>query len=168
MTPETLEVQMTKNSQPIDIGIPEDARHQIADGLGTLLADTYTLYLKTHGYHWNVTGPMFTTLHNMFEEHYQEMWAAVDDIAERIRSLGAKAPAGYKAFADATNVGDGQATDAMDMVADLVKGHETVARTIREVWPLASEHNDEATIDILTTRLSVHEKTAWMLRSLLE
>ena len=152
----------------IDIGIAAKARKDIAQQLGTLLADTYTLYLKTHGYHWNVTGPMFQTLHLLFETQYNALWTAVDGVAERIRSLGHPAPAGYTAFAKLANVKEGKATEAMDMVADLVKGHETVARTIRGIWPLVEKHSDQSTIDLLTQRLSVHEKTAWMLRSLLE
>lgn len=154
--------------QPIDIGIAEDARADIADKLGHVLADTYTLYLRTHGYHWNVTGPMFQTLHVLFEEHYNELWMAVDDIAERIRSLGHVAPAGYDDFASRTKIDGKLATDAMDMVGDLVRGHETVARTIRGAWDAAEDANDQGTLDVLTQRLSVHEKTAWMLRSFLE
>lgn len=152
----------------IDLGISDDARKAIADGLGHVLADTYTLYLKTHGYHWNVTGPMFQTLHVLFEEHYNELWMAVDDIAERIRSLGHPAPAGYQAFAERTAIAPDEAHEAMAMVADLVKGHETVARTIRGLWATAEDANDQGTLDVLTQRLSVHEKTAWMLRSLLQ
>lgn len=160
---------MTTTNLPIEIGIPDDARKELADGLSDLLADTYTLYLNTHGHHWNVTGPMFTTLHNMFEEQYNELWVAVDDIAERIRTMGHKAPAGYDAFAKRTQVKQSvDNLDAMDMVADLVQGHETVVRTIRRLWGTAEKFNDEGTLDILTQRLSVHEKTAWMLRSLLE
>lgn len=160
---------MTKEpvAPSMDIGIPAEARQEIADQLGTLLADTYTLYLKTHGYHWNVTGPMFQTLHLQFEDQYNELWTAVDDIAERIRSLGFPAPAGYKAFAERTNIKSEDATAAMDMIEDLVKGHEAVARTIRGIWPAADAASDEGTIDVLTSRLSVHEKTAWMLRSML-
>lgn len=155
-------------AQTIDLGIPDDARKTISEGLGHVLADTYTLYLKTHGYHWNVTGPMFQTLHVLFEEHYNELWTAVDDIAERIRSLGHPAPAGYAAFSERTSIGPDTDGDAMAMVADLVKGHETVARTIRGLWATAEAANDQGTLDILTQRLSVHEKTAWMLRSLLQ
>ncbi len=152
----------------IHIGISDEARKSIADGLANLLADTYTLYLKTHGYHWNVTGPMFQTLHTLFEEHYNELWMAVDVIAERIRSLGHVAPAGYGAFATRTSLSTEEATDAMAMIADLVAGHEAVARTIRSVWGTADGAQDEATLDVLTQRLSVHEKTAWMLRVMLE
>lgn len=153
----------------INIGIGDNDRATIAEGLSTVLADTYTLYLRTHGHHWNVTGPMFPQLHAMFEEHYQEMWAAVDDIAERIRALGHPAPTGYNGFAKRTNIADVQDDlDAMGMVADLVNGHETVVRTIRTVLQVADEHDDETTVDLLTQRLSTHEKTAWMLRSLLQ
>jgi starvation-inducible DNA-binding protein len=152
----------------IDIGIPEQARNEIADGLSRLLADTYSLYLKTHNYHWNVTGPMFNTLHLMFEEQYNELWIAVDLIAERIRSLGAFAPGSYTAFAELSTIpeADGVPT-AEQMLADLVSGHEAVTRTARSVFPLADAANDESTADVITQRLQVHEKTAWMLRSML-
>ena len=161
--------QMTQGKPTIDIGIDDEARATIADGLSTVLADTYTLYLRTHGHHWNVTGPMFNTLHLMFEEQYREMWAAVDDVAERIRALGHPAPAGYSGFAKRTSIGDErEGLNAMEMVADLVQGHETVVRTIRGVLQVADEHDDDTTVDLLTQRLSTHEKTAWMLRSLLE
>lgn len=153
----------------LNIGIAEDDRQQIVHGLSRLLADTYTLYLKTHNFHWNVTGPMFNTLHQMFEVHYTELALAVDVIAERIRALGAYAPGSYKAFAELSRVPE--ATDhpaATDMVAQLVTDHETVVRTAREVFPLADAAHDESTADLLTQRLQIHEKTAWMLRSLLE
>jgi starvation-inducible DNA-binding protein len=157
-------------SQAIDIGIPEKDRKAIADGLSRLLADTYTLYLKTHGYHWNVTGPMFNTLHLMFETQYTELALAVDLVAERIRSLGYPAPSSYRQYAKLTSVkeADEDAPPAETMIADLVRGQETVARTAREVFPVAEKGNDEATCDLLTQRLQVHEKTAWMLRSMLE
>ncbi len=152
----------------IDIGIDEADRQVIADGLSRLLADTYTLYLKTHNYHWNVTGPMFQTLHLMFETQYNELALAVDLIAERIRSLGAPAPASYGQFAKLSSVPeDDDQPAAEEMIRRLVAGQETVARTTRSVFPLVERAHDEATADLLTQRLQVHEKTAWMLRSLL-
>ncbi len=152
----------------IDIGIDEADRQEIAAGLSRLLADTYTLYLKTHNYHWNVTGPMFQTLHLMFETQYNELALAVDAIAERIRSLGAPAPASYRQFAELSSVPeDDDQPDADEMIRRLVGGQETVARTARSVYPLVEKAHDEATADLLTQRLQVHEKTAWMLRSLL-
>ncbi|RMF11397.1 MAG: DNA starvation/stationary phase protection protein [Alphaproteobacteria bacterium] len=153
----------------IDIGIDEAARKKIAEGLGRLLADSYTLYLKTHNYHWNVTGPHFTTLHAMFEQHYTELATAVDEIAERIRALGFPAPGSYKAFARLTSIEEAEEVpEAMDMVRDLVKAHEAVVRTGRSIIPEAEAANDGVTADLVTTRLEVHEKTAWMLRSLLD
>tara|TARA_B100000749_G_scaffold280707_1_gene278126 strand:+ start:41713 stop:42183 length:471 start_codon:yes stop_codon:yes gene_type:complete len=153
----------------IDIGIPESQRKAIAKDLGHLLADSYTLYLKTHNYHWNVTGPMFQTLHTMFETHYTELAIAVDDVAERIRSLGEFAPGSYVQFKELTKIEETTSVpSATDMVKDLVKGHETVAKTARSIFPTAEEGNDEATLDLLTQRIQLHEKTAWMLRSLLE
>lgn len=153
----------------IDIGIPEDKRVKIADGLSRVLADSYTLYLKTHSYHWNVTGPMFQTLHTMFETHYSELAIAVDDIAERIRSLGVTAPGSYTQFQELSTVKEETGVPkANDMIRDLVIGHETVAKTARSVFPVAEEGQDEATADLLTQRIQLHEKTAWMLRSLLE
>ncbi len=153
----------------INIGITEDHRQDIVHQLSALLADTYTLYLKTHNFHWNVTGPMFNSLHIMFEEHYTEMALAVDVIAERIRSLGAPAPATYKEFTELTSIQETSGVpDAMEMVRLLVEGHETVIRTARAAFPSADEAGDEATADLLTQRLQLHEKTAWMLRSLLE
>lgn len=153
----------------IDIGIPEAERAKIADGLTRVLADTYTLYLKTHNYHWNVTGPMFNTLHTMFEVQYNELWMAVDEIAERIRSLGEYAPGSYGAYADLTSIDEDKGVPKAEaMLANLVKGHEAVARTAREVFPLAEEASDEPTADLLTQRMQASEKTAWMLRSMLE
>lgn len=153
----------------IDIGIEESKRKSIADGLSRLLADSYTLYLKTHNYHWNVTGPMFQTLHLMFETQYTELAIAVDDIAERIRSLGEKAPGSYIEFSKLSSikeaVGD---VDAKDMIGDLVKAQESVIKTARSIFPVAESANDEATADLLTQRITLHEKTAWMLRSLLD
>lgn len=153
----------------IDIGIEENARIEIAKGLSRLLADTYTLYLKTHNYHWNVTGPHFQTLHTMFEGQYNELATAVDSIAERIRALGIKAPGSYMEFSKLTSIkettGDLSATD---MIKELVAGQEAVVKTARSIFPVADESNDETTADLLTQRLQIHEKTAWMLRSLLE
>jgi starvation-inducible DNA-binding protein len=152
----------------IDIGIPQQAREEIADGLSRLLADTYSLYLKTHNYHWNVTGPMFNTLHLMFEQQYNELWIAVDLIAERIRSLGAFAPGSYRAFTELSSIPEADGVPSAEaMLADLVAGHEAVTRTARSVFPLADAANDESTADVITQRLQVHEKTAWMLRSML-
>ncbi|MEZ5375769.1 MAG: Dps family protein [Acidimicrobiales bacterium] len=153
----------------IDIGISEDDRKAIADGLSRLLADSYTLYLKTHNYHWNVVGPMFNTLHLMFETHYNELALAVDLIAERIRSLGEPAPGTYREFAALSTIDeDTDQPDATEMIRRLVKGHEAVARTARSVYPIVEKASDEPTADLLTQRLQVHEKTAWMLRSMLE
>jgi starvation-inducible DNA-binding protein len=153
----------------IDIGIPEAERAKIAEGLTRVLADTYTLYLKTHNYHWNVTGPMFNTLHTMFEVQYNELWMAVDEIAERIRSLGEYAPGSYAAYADLTSIEDDTGVPKAEaMLVNLVKGHEAVARTARAVFPLAEEASDEPTADLLTQRMQASEKTAWMLRSMLE
>jgi starvation-inducible DNA-binding protein len=153
----------------IDIGIDDKARKDIADGLSHLLADSYTLYLKTHNFHWNVTGPMFNTLHLMFEGQYTELATAVDEIAERIRALGHPAPGSYAQFTKLSKVKEETGTPgAEDMIKQLVEAHETVARTAREVFPVAEAASDEPTADLLTQRLQVHEKTAWMLRSLLE
>ncbi len=152
----------------IDIGIPEQDRQAIADGLGKLLADSYTLYLKTHNYHWNVTGPLFNTLHLMFEQQYTELALAVDEIAERIRALGFPAPGSYKAYAALTDIAeeDGVPT-AADMLRNLVEGQETVVRSARAIFPLVDAANDEPTADLLTQRMQIHEKNAWMLRSML-
>ncbi len=153
----------------IEIGISERDRKDIATGLGRLLADSYTLYLKTHNFHWNVTGPMFNTLHLMFEQEYTELATAVDLIAERIRALGEYAPGSYAEFSKLTEIEEaGEVPGATDMIAHLVKGHEAVVRTARQVFPLAEKSNDESTCDLLTQRLQVHEKTAWMLRSMLD
>lgn len=153
----------------MDIGINNENRQQIAQGLSKLLADTYTLYLKTHYFHWNVTGPMFNTLHLMFETQYTELALAVDLVAERIRSLGVYAPGTYAQFSQLTSIKETvDIPKANDMISELVAGHETVCRTARSVFPAAEKASDEATADLLTQRLQVHEKTAWMLRSLLE
>lgn len=153
----------------INNGIDAEARARICEGLAHLLADTYTLYLKTHNYHWNVTGPMFQTLHLMFETQYNELALAVDLIAERIRALGGKAPGSYREFARLTSITeeDGE-PNATDMIRDLLAGQEAVVRTARTLFPIADEANDEPTADLLTQRMQVHEKTAWMLRSLLD
>mgnify|MGYP002078810655 CR=1 FL=1 len=158
-----------KHAAPaVDIGIPEPQRQAIADGLARLLADTYSLYLKTHAFHWNVEGPMFNTLHEMFMVQYTELWNALDEIAERIRSLGFYAPGTYGEFARLSTVKETEGVPAaLEMVALLVAGHEAVARTARAAFAAAEKGGDEATADLLTQRLSVHEKTAWMLRSLL-
>ena len=155
---------------PINIGISEKDRAAIAAGLSSLLADTYTLYLTTHNFHWNVTGPMFNTLHQMFMGQYTELWNAVDPVAERIRSLGHNAPGSYAQFSKLASVPDAPAVPpkALEMVRILVKGHEAVARTARGLFPVAEKAGDEPTADLLTQRLTVHEQTAWMLRSLLE
>ncbi|HSI46234.1 MAG TPA: Dps family protein [Methylophilus sp.] len=153
----------------MDIGINNKDRHEIAEGVSKLLADTYTLYLKTHYFHWNVTGPMFNTLHLMFETQYTELALAVDLIAERIRSLGVYAPGTYAQFSKLTSIEETvDVPKAQDMISELVAGHEAVCRTARSVFPAAEKAADEATADLLTQRLQVHEKTAWMLRSLLE
>ena len=153
----------------IDIGLPAEQRRAIADSLGRVLADSTVLYAKTHGFHWNVTGPMFNTLHLMFMEQYTELWNALDLIAERIRALGHPAPFGGSIYASLSSIPESQGIPpALAMVRELVEGHEAVARTIRSVFVLADEANDQPTADLLTQRLQIHEKTAWMLRSLLE
>jgi len=155
-------------STTIDIGIPEADRVAIAEGLSRLLADTYTLYLKTHNYHWNVTGPMFQTLHLMFETQYTELATAVDLIAERIRALGERAPGSYREYGKLSSIDeDVDPPDAMEMVRRLVEGQEAVVRTARSIFPTVEAAGDEVTADLLTQRMQVHEKTAWMLRSLL-
>lgn len=152
----------------INIGIPSENREKIAEGLTRVLADTYTLYLKTHSYHWNVTGPQFNTLHTMFMDQYNELWLAVDEIAERIRSLGVIAPGSYSAFARLTSIDeDSDVPTAEGMLRNLLTGHEVVVRTARSVLPLAGEASDEPTADLLTQRMQASEKTAWMLRSML-
>ncbi len=153
----------------IDIGIAKDDRKSIADGLSRLLADEYTLYLKTHNFHWNVTGPMFNTLHLMFEQHYIESAAAVDLIAERIRALDFPAPGTYRQYAALSSIEETEGVpDWREMVKQLVKGHEACVRTARDVFPLVEASSDQPSADLLTQRMQVHEKTAWMLRSLLE
>jgi starvation-inducible DNA-binding protein len=154
---------------PMDTGIAPKDRAKIAAGLSRLLADNFTLYLKTHNFHWNVTGPMFNTLHLMFETQYNELWLALDAIAERIRSLGVPAPATATEFAKLTSIPEttGQPS-AEEMIRLLVEGNEAVVRTARKVFPAVEAANDEPTADLLTQRMQIHEKNAWMLRSLLE
>ena len=163
-------IDINTSPAPINIGISEKDRSAIAKGLSHLLADTYTLYLTTHNFHWNVTGPMFNALHQMFMVQYTELWTAVDPIAERIRSLGHTAPGSYAQFSKLASVPDapGNPPKALEMVRVLVQGHEAVARTARQLFPMADKASDEPTADLLTQRLTVHEQTAWMLRSLLE
>ncbi len=153
----------------IDIGINEKDRAEIAQGLSRLLADSYTLYLKTHNFHWNVKGPMFQTLHVMFEAQYTELAMAVDLIAERIRALGFLAPGSYKEFAKLTSIDEAEgALQAREMIQQLVAGQEAVVRTARSLFPVVEKCSDETSADLLTQRMQMHEKTAWMLRSLLE
>ena len=152
----------------IDIGIKKDDREAIADGLADVLADTYVLYLKTHGYHWNVTGPLFNTLHLMFETQYNELWMAMDEIAERIRALGVAAPGSGSDFVKRAKVKEAVGVPAAeDMLADLAKGHERVAKTARQAFSAADTAGDQPTMDLLTQRMQAAEKTAWMLRSML-
>ncbi len=156
------------NAPAIDIGISDATRKQIADGLSRLLADTYTLYLKTHNFHWNVTGPMFNTLHLMFEAQYNELALAVDLIAERIRALGFPAPGSYSAYARLSTIAEAEGEpDAQEMIRQLMQGQESVVRTARSIFPIVDEAHDEPSADLLTQRMQVHEKNAWMLRSLL-
>jgi len=156
-------------NQAINIGISTQDRSAIAQGLSRLLADSYTLYLKTHNYHWNVTGPMFNTLHLMFEQQYTELATAVDLIAERIRALGHAAPGSYKAYAKMTDIAEEEGVpNAQEMIRQLVAGQEAVVRTARSIFPAVEAASDEPTADLLTQRMQVHEKNAWMLRSMLE
>ncbi|HYH87061.1 MAG TPA: Dps family protein [Pyrinomonadaceae bacterium] len=155
-------------AMPINIGIEESDRREIAEGLSRLLADTYTLYLKTHNYHWNVTGPMFQTLHLMFEGQYNELALAVDLIAERIRALGFPAPGTYAEFGRLSSIKEEEGVPAAEaMIRKLVEGQESVVRTARTIFPAVERASDEPTADLLTQRMQIHEKTAWMLRSLL-
>lgn len=153
----------------MDIGINNKDRKNIADGLSKLLADSYILYLKTHNFHWNVEGPMFNTLHQMFMAQYTELWNALDLIAERIRSLGHYAPGSYQKYSELSSIDESEeeGVSAKNMIKQLLDGHEAVVKTIRGVYPVAEKGQDEATLDLLTQRLQLHEKTAWMLRSLL-
>lgn len=151
----------------IDIGISEQDRVSIAEGLKKLLADSYTLYLQTHNFHWNITGPQFRELHLMFEEHYTELAVAVDDVAERIRTLGVAAPGTYKAFAELSSIAEVDGVpEAKTMVELLTKGHEQVVKTAREVLKVAQEADDESTASLVSDRMRIHEKTAWMLRAI--
>lgn len=153
----------------INIGMSDEQRKTIAQGLSRVLADSYSLYVKTHNYHWNVTGPMFNALHGMFEEQYTELATALDEIAERIRALGHLAPGSFSEFAKLTTIKEGDNTaDAHTMIREMVEGQETVARTCRELFPAIEEAGDQPTADLLTVRIQTHEKTAWMLRSLLD
>ena len=162
-------VNKKKQSMNIDIGISESNRKKIASGLSNLLADSYTLYMMTHNFHWNVTGPQFNTLHNMFMTQYTEQWAALDVIAERIRALGYPAPGTYGEFVKRASIKEVDGVPkANDMIRYLVKAQEATARTARKLFPLVDAANDQPTADVLTQRIDIHEKTAWMLRSLLE
>ncbi|MGJ9418007.1 Dps family protein [Massilia sp. CMS3.1] len=153
----------------MDTGINTEDRAKIVESLSTVLADAYMLYLKTHNFHWNVTGPMFSALHVMFEEQYTEQWTALDDIAERIRSLGHFAPATYKRYAELSSITEeANVLSAKDMIRQLVDGNEILTRTLRAGVKVADELDDFPTADMLTTRMDVHEKNAWMLRSFLE
>ncbi|MCA9396543.1 MAG: DNA starvation/stationary phase protection protein [Candidatus Omnitrophica bacterium] len=159
----------TVAEKSVNIGIDQTGREAVADGLSRVLADTYTLYLKTHNFHWNVKGPMFQTLHLMFEEQYNELWTAVDLIAERIRSVGFVAPGTYSEFQKLTSIEEESGNiKAEKMISSLVEGQEAVIRTLRKVFPVAEAAQDQVTLDLLTQRLQIHEKTAWMLRSLTE
>lgn len=159
---------MTK-TRGINIGLTDQQRADIAGGLSKLLADSYTLYLMTHNFHWNVTGPMFNTLHQMFMQQYTEQWNALDLIAERIRALGFPAPGTYKEFAKLASIAEVDGVPkAMAMVEYLVAAQEATARTARDLFPIVEAANDQPSADLLTQRMDVHEKTAWMLRSLLE
>jgi len=152
----------------IEVGIPEKSRKEIVKGLSHLLADSYILYLKTHNFHWNVEGPMFNTLHLMFMDQYTELWNALDLVAERIRSLGSYAPGSYKTYAELSSIEEAHGhVAATDMIKQLLEGHESVAKTARKLIPAAEAGDDEVTLDLVTQRLQIHEKTAWMLRSLL-
>lgn len=153
----------------MDIGISEINRKEVAGGLSKLLADTYTLYLKTHNFHWNVEGPMFQTLHIMFMGQYTEMWNALDLIAERIRALGHYAPGSYSEFIKLSSIKESKAVPkAAKMIEELIQGHEAVIKTTRSIFNSAEKAKDQTTMDVLTQRLDIHEKTAWMLRSLLK
>lgn len=157
------------NTQNINIGISLEDREEIAKCLSRLLADSYTLYLQTHNFHWNVTGPMFQTLHTMFEEQYTELAIAVDDIAERIRAIGMYAPGTYSQFQELSSIGEVEGVPkAKKMIKLLVEGHEAVVRTARSGFGVVEKATDEASADLLVQRIQLHEKTAWMLRSLLE
>lgn len=163
-----MELKASPAATAIEIGIDESQRRSISDGLAHLLADSYTLYLKTHNFHWNVTGPQFKALHELFEEHYTELAAAIDEIAERIRALGFRAPGSFKKFSELSSIEESDDVPSADeMVRQLVIGQEAVVRTARKVLPVAGEADDEPTVDLLTQRMHTHEKNAWMLRSML-
>ncbi len=165
---EVIHREHTSQEIEINLGMSDKARKNIAAGVSKLLADSYMLYIKTHNYHWNVEGPMFNTLHIMFMEQYTELWNALDDIAERIRALGEYAPGTYREFSAITSIVESEKVPkAEKMIEDLLKGHEIVTQTARGLYLFAEEGNDEVTMDLLTQRMQVHEKTAWMLRSLL-
>lgn len=158
-----------QRAQSANLGMSSADQKEIVEGLSVLLADSFTLYLKTHNYHWNVEGPMFRTLHLMFMEQYTELWNALDEIAERIRALGAHAPGSSKEFSALATIKESEiAPDAMKMVKDLLNGHEAVITTARKVLEPADRASDEVTTDLITQRLQIHEKTAWMLRSILQ
>ena len=160
---------MSKKNAPINIGMSDSDRAKIAEGLSALLADSYTLYMMTHNFHWNVTGPRFNDLHNMFMGQYTEQWNALDTIAERIRALGHPAPGTYKAFVKLASIKEIDGVPkAADMVRHLMEAQEATARTARKLFPVVDAANDQPTADLLTQRMDIHEKTAWMLRSLLE
>jgi starvation-inducible DNA-binding protein len=170
--PASTSTDHARGAPRIDIGISGDDRKQVADGLSHVLADAYTLYLKTHNFHWNVTGPMFNALHVMFETQYTEQWAALDEIAERIRALGFNAPGSYAEFTRLSSIAEtpglGDTADWRDMVRQLTLGNEALCRTARSVRKVADDAGDDPSVDLLTQRLQVHEKYAWMLRSLLQ
>ncbi len=154
----------------VNIGLDEAARNAVADALNATLADTYALYMKTHAFHWNVTGPQFHTLHVMFEEQYREMWTALDEIAERVRALGVFALSSGKSLGDLSAIENADAAppSSKDMIQALLEGHETLIRRARNGLSIAEEAGDAASADLLTVRIQVHEKTAWMLRSMIE
>jgi starvation-inducible DNA-binding protein len=161
--------EMKRSAPEIEIGIDPSDRRAIADGLSTLLADTYTLYLKTQSFHWNITGPMFRALHVMFEEQYKDLASAADEVAERVRALGHPAPGSFAQFSKLTTLQEETGTpQAEEMVRQLVTGHEAVVRTARNAFTTAEEAEDQVTMDLLAERMQVHEKQAWMLRSLLQ
>lgn len=163
-----MQVKESNQAMNVEIGIEQSDRQAIAEGLSRVLADTYSLYLKTHYFHWNVTGSLFNSLHTMFEQQYTELATAVDELAERIRALGVFAPGSYSQFAELSSIPETrEVPSAEEMVRLLVEGNEAVAKTARSVFPAAEKGNDEATADLLTDRLRVHEKTAWMLRSII-
>jgi starvation-inducible DNA-binding protein len=150
----------------VNTGLDAEARAAVAAGLSKLLADSYAVYLKTHGYHWNVRGPNFAALHTLFMTQYTEMWTAIDDVAERIRALGALAPQGYRTFSNLSGIGDGDAEQAAEgMLAELLQDHETLIQTARDVLPTAQEAGDEVTVSLISDRLTAHEKHAWVLRA---